>query len=50
MIPLWTLVPLILLALIVGLAIGIWWGYVKWGPKWFDTSEGINKRFMKAKF
>lgn len=32
---------------LAGLLIGLWLGHYRWGPKWYDTSEGIDRRFRK---
>jgi hypothetical protein len=42
------LVAVALFSAIAGAGVGLWWGRHLWGPKWFDTSEGIDRRFQKA--
>lgn len=37
------------LGLCIGLSLGLFAGYRLWGPRWFDTSEGIDQKFRSIK-
>jgi hypothetical protein len=39
----------LLFAALGGAAIGLAIGHRFWGPRWFDTSEGIDRKFRKMK-
>lgn len=36
-----------LFSCIAGIGLGLAWGKRIWGPKWFDTTEGINRRLRR---
>lgn len=41
------LVAIIVMSAIAGMGGGLWWGQRLWGPRWFDSSAGVDRRFRQ---